>query len=38
MLSTWPTNTTAAIEKRAVGYTGNDASGAFLSTVLGLVK
>ena len=50
MLSTWPTNTTAEIQKRAVGYTGNDnslraddwpalrASGAFLSTVLDLAK
>ena len=50
MLSTWPTNTTAEIHKRAVGYTGNDnslradnwpalrASGAFLSTVLDLAK
>ena len=50
MASTWPTNTTATIQKRAVGYTGNDnsrraddwpalrASGAFLSTVLDLVK
>ena len=48
MRSTWPTN--AAIDKRAVGYTGNDnsrraddwpalrASGAFLSTVLDLAK
>ncbi len=50
MPSTWPTNTTRALPKRAVGYTGNDnsrraddwpalrASGAFLSTVLDLAK
>jgi CubicO group peptidase (beta-lactamase class C family) len=50
MSSTWPTNTKAEIQKRAVGYTGNDnsrraddwpalrASGAFLSTVLDLAK
>jgi hypothetical protein len=50
MSSTWPTNTKAELQKRAVGYTGNDnsrraddwpalrASGAFLSTVLDLAK
>jgi D-alanyl-D-alanine carboxypeptidase len=50
MSSTWPTNTKAEVQKRAVGYTGNDngrraddwpalrASGAFLSTVLDLAK
>lgn len=50
MRSTWPTNTKAEIQKRAIGYTGNDnsrraddwpalrASGALLSTVLDLVK
>jgi D-alanyl-D-alanine carboxypeptidase len=50
MTSTWPTNTNAAVPKRAVGYTGKDngrraddwpalrASGAFLSTVLDLAR
>ena len=50
MSSTWPTNTKAELQKRAVGHTGNDnsrraddwpalrASGAFLSTVLDLAK
>jgi CubicO group peptidase (beta-lactamase class C family) len=50
MMSTWPTNTTASIPHRAVGYVDNDhphpappwialrPSGAFLSTVLDLAK
>jgi CubicO group peptidase (beta-lactamase class C family) len=50
MSTTWPTNTTARVEPRAVGYGGDDngrnapdwtalrPSGAFLSTVLDLAK
>jgi D-alanyl-D-alanine carboxypeptidase len=50
MQATWPTNTTARVDRRATGYGGNDnvreapnwtalrPSGAFLSTVLDLAK